>query len=78
MSSIPPTSRAEIVMDCIAVADLALLVICTLVFIIGSPELPFGGVRDADCAAACAHGSPALGEGDDPRLQLVARGAAHG
>lgn len=28
-------------MDCIAVADLAILIICTFVFIAGSPVLPF-------------------------------------
>jgi hypothetical protein len=42
MSSTSRFSRAEIVMDCIAVADLALLVLCTVVLIAGSPALPFG------------------------------------
>jgi hypothetical protein len=29
-------------MDCIAVADLALIVLCTVALILGSPALPFG------------------------------------
>jgi hypothetical protein len=45
MSSPSRFSRAEIVMDCIAVVDLALLLFFTVVSIVASPALPFRDIN---------------------------------
>jgi hypothetical protein len=58
MSSTSRFSRAEIVMDCIAVADLALLILFTFIFIAGSPTLPFSDAGARECATECAHATP--------------------
>jgi hypothetical protein len=78
MSSTSRRSRAELVMDCIAVADLALLVSATLIFIAGSPALPFSAENRLECAAACAARAAAVAHvaAVEPAVRRAARGEA--
>jgi hypothetical protein len=56
MTSTAHFSRAEIVMDCIAIAALALVILCTFVLIARSPSLPFGGPRGGERPCAFSPG----------------------
>jgi hypothetical protein len=71
MSSTPRFSRAEIVMDCIAVADVALLALLTFILIAGSPALPFSDAGARECAAGCTRDAP-------PAAPVSPRGSGHG